>query len=64
MCFITETYFIYKNIVRLVEKADTSIFRWKTRHVDFSLENPTRRFFVRKADTLIFGPKSGHVDFS
>ena len=41
-------------------KADTSIFRWKSRHVDFSLEKPirrfsvekpTRRFLVEKADT-------------
>ena len=36
----------------------------KSRHVDFSLEKPTHRFFVGKADTSIFGPKSGHVDFS
>ena len=47
-----------------MEKADTSIFRWKSRHIDFSLEKLTRWFFVRKADTLIFGSKSGHVDFS
>ena len=47
-----------------MEKADTPIFRWKSRHVDFSLEKPTRRFSVEKADTSIFGWKSGHVDFS
>ena len=35
-------------------KADTSIFRSKSRHVDFSLEKPTRRFSVEKADTSIF----------
>ena len=44
--------------VGLVEKSDTSIFRWKSRHVDFSLEKATRRFFVGKADTSVFGPKS------
>ena len=44
-----------------MEKADTSIFRWKSRHVDFSLEKPTRRFSVEKADTSIFCWKSGHV---
>ena len=32
--------------VGLVEKADTSIFRWKSRHVDFSLEKPTRRAWI------------------
>ena len=37
--------------VGLMEKADTWIFRWKSRHVDFSLEKPTRRFSVEKADT-------------
>ena len=52
------------HFVGLVEKSDTSVFRWKSRHVDFSLEKPTRRFFVGKADTSIFGPKSRHVDFS
>ena len=41
-------------IVALVEKADTPIFRWKSRHVDFSLEKPTRRFSIEKADTSIF----------
>ena len=38
-----------------MEKADTSIFRWKSRHVDFLLEKLTRRFFVWK---------SRHVRFS
>ena len=33
----------------------------KSRHVDFSLEKPTRRFSVEKADTSIFRWKSGHV---
>ena len=51
-------------VVGLVEKADTPIFRWRSWHVDFSLEKPTRRFSVQKADTSIFGWKSGHVDFS
>ena len=44
-----------------MEKADTSIFRWKSRHVRFSLEKPTRRFLLQKADTSIFRWKSGHV---
>ena len=56
--------FRYIQFVGLVEETDTSIFRWKSRHVDFSLEKPTRWFFVEKADTSIFGPKSGHIDFS
>ena len=47
-----------------VGKADTLIYRWKSRHVDFSLEKPTRRFFVGKADTSIFRWKNRHVAFS
>ena len=41
-------------IVGLVEKADMSIFPSKSRHVDVSLEKPTRRFLLQKADTSIF----------
>ena len=36
----------------------------KSRHVDFPLEKPTRRFSIGKADTSIFRWKSQHVDFS
>ena len=36
----------------------------KSRHADFPLEKPTRRFFAGKTDTSIFGWKSGHVDFN
>ena len=36
----------------------------KSRHVDFLLEKPTRRFFIGKGDTLIFHWKSRNVGFS
>ena len=36
----------------------------KSRHADFPLEKPTRRFFAGKADMSIFHWKSRHVDFS
>ena len=60
--------FRYIQFVGLVEKANTSIFRWKSRHVDFrwksrhvdfSLEKPTRRFFGQKADKSIL-VEEGH----
>ena len=56
--------YLHLHLVGLVEKADTSIFRWKSRHDDFSLEKLTRRLFAGKADTSILASKSGHVDFT
>ena len=50
--------------VGLVKKVDPSIFLWKSRHVDFSLEKPTRRFLVEKADTSFCVDKGDTSIFS
>ena len=51
---------IYKGLYMIIYRRPSG----KSRHVDFPLKKPTRRFFVGKGDTSIFCWKSRHVDLS
>ena len=55
---LSHNYMRSETITTIIKSILQRVYRrlgGKSRHVDFSLEKPTRRFSVEKADMSIFG---------